>query len=1570
VFGQVVAPAASYLAMVLNGVSALGQTACRLGEVVFVAPLIVPEKGECTLQALLEPDGSFRVISFDSSVNSEMKAHATGRLTSPVVVSSPRVDLEEIQKRCQNSIDLQALASRIVGLEFGPSFQWIDSLWAGQRETVALLRVPQSLQSTDGYWLHPGLIDACFQVAGSSLSDAGDEVWLAFGLHSLEIARNAGGPMWWCHTRQIGESMWDIRLLDTSGATIAQIDGFEVSRAPRSVLTQQRTADWLYRIEWRPQPLHASQHPVGGDWLVVNSRHLSNELAQRLRENGNSVVIEGVDEISTLLNSSSKTWRGVVYPCGEGNGGALPAAAEAITVNVLKVVHALTRSQKRPRLYIATVGSQAVDGTEISESGLAHRPIWGFAKTLAQEYPDLQCTCVDLPPEAASEELDALSQELPAQSRETQVAYRFRQRYVARLVRHREIRKPGLLAPFRLQLADYGSPDHIRMVPLARRAPGPGEVEMEVKACAMNFRDVLVALGLLKDHYKNFLKIELAEDLRLGFDCAGIVVAVGDGVDDFKPGDEVMSSAPGSFASFLTLPRAEVVHKPAELSFETASAIPTVFLTAHYGLLQLAQLKAGERVLVHSAAGGVGQAAVQLAQAVGAEIFATASSGKWPFLKSQGIQHVMNSRTLDFADEILRLTGGVGVDVVLNSLTGPAIEKSFDALKANGRFIEIGKLGIWTAEQAAARRPHATYYSFDFDELIERDATLIHSTLGPVREWFESGRLHPLPITVFPVQDAIEAYHFLQRTRHVGKVVLSFASAEIPAVRADASYLITGGLGGLGLNLARHMVGRGAHHLVLTGRSVASSEAQKTVDQLRAAGANISVISADISNLEDVTRVIAACQAQAPLRGVVHAAGVLDDGVIDNQTAERFARVMAPKVHGAWYLHTQTQSLPLDFFVCFSSMASMVGALGQANYAAANAFLDGLAQYRRASGLPCLSINWGPWAEAGMAASLSVEGEGIKKIDIEEGLQIFDELLTAQRSGPAQIGVWHANWEILQKRLPEGYTITPPFEGGVARSAGVVAAPRVAEKDDLLQRVQGSSATERLALLESIIQKELIEVLRLDAAYNPTAAQPWADIGVDSSMMVELRNRLEAIFKVPLSVERLVRDMNTRSVASFVAERLEEAAAGNREPESVTLTKEEELEKAYQLVAQIPQAFITVEKQQGRQVLSGGRWRCDFASCNYLGLDLHPEVMAAISPAMAEWGVHPSWTRAVASPKIYDDLQRELAEFVGAPATLVFPSISLLHVGVLPILAGYDGVILKDTEAHHSLHEGCIRAQANGAEWVNFPHSDIDDLERKLARYPSGRTKIIATDGVYSMGSSHPPLVDYVRLAKTYNALVYVDDAHGFGIIGERPDPLLPYGYRGNGMVRHFGLDYVSDRIVYVAGMSKAFSSYAAFVTCFDEKMKANLEAAGPYVFSGPTCTASLASALAGLHVNSREGDEKRQYIYRLTRQFVEAVRAIGFEVDNGGYFPIVGVVMGNFDDFSAACQLLWEHDILITPAMYPAVPLERNLVRFSVTAANTAEEVDRAIRALEAVWKRIRGAKAKPASVTQMSQA
>ena len=995
------------------------------------------------------------------------------------------------------------------------------------------------------------------------------------------------------------------------------------------------------------------------------------------------------------------------------------------------------------------------------------------------------------------------------------------------------------------------------------------------------------------------------------------------------------------------------VRKPAGMDFATASAIPSVFCTACHGLNTLGGLTRGQRVLIHAAAGGVGLSAVQVARATGAEIFATASPGKWTYLRSIGIAHVMNSRSADFAEEVLRETGGDGVDIVLNSLNGAAIEASLRCLKKGGRFIEIGKIGIWSAEEVATHRPDVQYHTFELGELAAGDPTAFHAGLEGIRASFDSGEYRALPQVVFPVQRAVEAYRHMQQARQVGKVVLAFPSQEPRRLRQDASYLITGGLGGLGLKVAQRLVADGARHLVLAGRGAPGETVQAAIEALRDAGADVTVVAADVSREADVQRLVATCTSVAPLAGVIHAAGLLRIALVAQQSAASFAEVMAAKVLGAWNLHRATVTLELDHFICFSSMAALVGSPGQSNYAAANAFIDALMHGRRAAGQVGVAIDWGPWAEVGMAAELDMSRVGIDRIDVEGGLAVVSGIMALDSASiPAQLGVLRVRWDVFCERgIPPAYAA---FVSQLTRQT-----ISTASTVHFLTSLRNATEAERLSLVMAQIRETLGSVLGLQPAHFIGPAMPWVDLGLDSLMMVEIKNHLVQSFGLTLPVELMMADVSTERLASHVlgklaaqSDRMSDAAAGSVTvaPESPRRLEDAMWSQVLDRIQALPQAVGTVDDQRGRQVLIGSRWRTDFASCNYLGLDLEPEVMAAIAPAVQRWGTHPSWTRAVASPAPYAELERELALASGAPDTLVFPSISLLHLGVLPVLAGFDGVILKDAAAHHSIHEACLRAQAEGVEWLDFRHNDAADLAEKLAGQRPERTKIIATDGAYSMGGAYPPLPEYARLAALHDATVYVDDAHGFGILGERPDDAMPYGYGGGGIVRHLGLGYAPNRIVYVAGLSKAYSSYAAFVTCDSDRMKARFQASGPYVFSGPTSTASLATALAGLQANRRVGEARRAQILRMTRRLVEAARALDFEVDNEGAFPIVGVVMGAWDQMLSGCRVLWDHDILVTPATYPAVPMNRNLVRFSITAANTDEEIAKAIVALGAV--------------------
>ncbi len=451
------------------------------------------------------------------------------------------------------------------------------------------------------------------------------------------------------------------------------------------------------------------------------------------------------------------------------------------------------------------------------------------------------------------------------------------------------------------------------------------------------------------------------------------------------------------------------------------------------------------------------------------------------------------------------------------------------------------------------------------------------------------------------------------------------------------------------------------------------------------------------------------------------------------------------------------------------------------------------------------------------------------------------------------------------------------------------------------------------------------------------------DLGLDSLAVAELLMEVEIAFEVRLG-DSVIPDLHT---VEDVCEVVRKAARTGTEDSSVSGGISGLQER---MVRQIPQISAVVSEQNDRSVKIDGRWCSDFASANYLGLDLHPAVQASVAEEVKKWGVHPSWTRAVASPQTFGDLEQELAEFIGAKHVLLFPTVTLLHIGVLPILAGGNGVILLDRAAHNSTKEASQLAGARGATIDWFFHNDPKDLERKLEFYRDKSQKIIAVNGVYSMSGAYPNLPEFARLARKHDARVYIDDAHGIGIVGENPTPENPYGEHGNGIVRYFGLRHSGD-IVYVGGMSKAFSSMAAFVTCADEAEKGRLAMASTSVFSGPSPTASVASLRTGLRISrSSEGAAIRGRMLRLTRQLVEGVRALGFPVDNNEMFPLVSVTIGDVSEVIKACNILWEYGILITPALFPAVPIDRGGLRFTVTAANTDEQVRTAITALRKV--------------------
>ncbi|MBF0299061.1 MAG: aminotransferase class I/II-fold pyridoxal phosphate-dependent enzyme [Oligoflexia bacterium] len=493
--------------------------------------------------------------------------------------------------------------------------------------------------------------------------------------------------------------------------------------------------------------------------------------------------------------------------------------------------------------------------------------------------------------------------------------------------------------------------------------------------------------------------------------------------------------------------------------------------------------------------------------------------------------------------------------------------------------------------------------------------------------------------------------------------------------------------------------------------------------------------------------------------------------------------------------------------------------------------------------------------------------------------------------------------------------------------------------------------TTQMSNIESFIVEKISQATKSEIT-DINLDGPLTNTGLDSLQLVELTLKISSWRKVKLPDDFAWKFATIREAAKFVSEQeVDENVWTDLSEEGDTLANFERW-----VASQIPQIVNVVDYQKGRELIIQDKKVIDFASCNYLGFDFHPDIIASIAPAIEKWGVHPSWTRIVASPKIYIELEEHLKELMGAKHIIAFATATLTHVGVLPVLCADGGTIFIDSAAHTSIQEGAHLARAKGATVVTFKHRNLADLERLLEENPKSRRKVIAIDGVYSMSGWWVNLPEYVALAKKHNAYIYLDDAHGFGIIGENPSKENPFGFRGNGIVKHYNLDYSEDRIIYVSVLSKAYSSIGAFITACDEEMMKLIYTAPTIVFTGPIPTASLASAIAGIQVNNREGEKLREVLWERTQQLVQGARKIGFEVDNSTGFPIVFVVIGGIDNVIKGCQILWKHGILITPGIFPAMPLDRGGLRFSVTTVNSKEHVEAALIGLHEVYEAITG--------------
>ena len=1123
-------PGAGFCEMALAAArTALGTSRVEVQTITFDHALRLEPSLPIVCTAVLDRPGELN-FRLESQAKSEARVHASARLSEVTSAKPPPAyDVAALRAAHATPVATDEVWRWFdsQGIQYGPSFRALATSLALSADGASLfadLRLPNSLRTSGrGYTVHPVLLDACFQSVGAFarvVSETNGRLLLPLSVRSLRLHRTDADAAH-CLTRLVAVDAVhvevDIELLDASGRVLLSVDGLTMGSG-----TAEQHADAvacnarLLDITWQTWDIpRATVRPDDGAWLLLDADDAGHRLMSDLEAN---LRMQGFK--SRILSSAGAgkggAWRGQIEdalhqyrPCAvvvvlpRGNEPASPAVSRANISSLIHVTNALRQCERPPRLFVVTCMAQRVLPDDTVQ--LAHAGVRGWLRAIGAELPALHPTQIDVNPRP---DVSLLLSQLLSGSDEDETALRGASTYVARLQRRslghadrRMVDRDATRQGLRMQIRVPGNLQSLEMAAFERRAPGEGEVEVAIQATSVNFADVLVAHG----RYPSF-------DGRaqgLGLDFAGIVTAVGPAVSAFRVGDRVAGlCCGGAWGTYLTCDVRLLVAIPRTLTDAEAAAILTTTATAWYGLADLARIGRGDKVLIHSATGGVGQAAVAIARAAGAEIFATAGSEvRRELLRADGIRHVYDSRSAAFAEEIRRDTAGYGVDIVLNSLTGVAQRAGLGLLAAGGRFIEIGKKDIYggTWLELSPFKHNLSFFAVDLAQMCMTAPPRVQALLSRVMRLVGEEQL-PLPdITTHPLAEAASAIRVVAGAGHSGKLVLTVPRTgryRIPAApecltpfRRDGAYVVTGGLGGLGLFLADAMSAAGAGRVILNARSKPTEAATRVLVAMKARGTEVQVISADIAEPSTARRLVEAATATGlPLRGVLHGAAVVQDGILPSVTEERLHRNWAPKAEGAWHLHAATLKQQLDWFCCFSSVAALFGSPGQSAYAAANSWLDTFTQWRRAQGLPSSAIAWAAWADIGAGAHLAVRGD-TRMIEPREGVYAFETLLRHDRGYAAYVHLDGAPWlTALATRSP--------FGASLAQASEAAGEPARRLRIELRRAPPG----ERPALLRRLIIEHLGVILR--RTVNPDRS--FFDYGLDSLGTLQLLIALEA----------------------------------------------------------------------------------------------------------------------------------------------------------------------------------------------------------------------------------------------------------------------------------------------------------------------------------------------------------------------------------------------------------------------------------------------------------------------------
>jgi polyketide synthase 12 len=1089
VFGAVVVPATAYLDLAL----AVGEHAgcAAVEELSLEVPLVLPDEGDVAVRVVVSAadETGRRGLDVYSRPRDDpapgWTRHATGRLATggPRAADGTR-PLAVWPPAGAEQLDIGGLHDALAdaGFHYGPAFRGLREVWRRGNDLLALATLPQVDGGPAGFGLHPALLDSALHavVAGGVVEVTGEQGWMPFSWSGATLLR-ACGPTVRVRLAPAGDGAVSLAVADEHGRPVARVEAltFRPASAEQVRGGPERS---LFETVWRPVP-PGEQHPRGRCGVLGTRDGLAASL------DPSATLHADIDDVAAVAPTH------VVLCVDDAGAGDLLAAVSDADARVLDCIQRFLVEDRLAESTLVVLTRRAVAaGAQERVESLPGASVWGLVRSAQTEHPG-RLRLVDIDDEVSWTRLpDVLARD------EEQLAVRGGALLAPRLApaapaNHRIAPPAG--GAHRLGIPRRGTLENLTWVPCPEvEAPlASGQVRIAVRAAGLNFRDVTIALGLVD---------RTGIDAGLGSEGAGTVIEVADDVPGLAPGDRVTGIFRGAFGPVAVADHRTLVQVPDGWSYAEAASVPITFLTAYYALFHLTKLEAGQRILVHAAAGGVGMAAVQLARHAGAEVYATASPAKWPVLRRLGLddKHLASSRDLGFVEKFRRSSGGRGVEVVLNCLAREFIDASLALLPEGGSFVEMGKTDIRDPRQVATDHPGVDYQAFD---LWDAGPDRLGEMFRAVLELFAHGRVHLNPVAVRDVRDARAVFREMSRARHVGKLVLEMGDGF-----GGGTVLVTGGTGGVGSLVARHLVERrGVRSLVLVSRrGTAADGAGELRAELEAAGATVRVVACDVADRAGMAGVLAQMPPRDPLTAVVHAAGELADGSVESLTPKGVDRVLRAKVGGAAVLHELTRDRVLSAFVLFSALAGTLGTAGQANYAAANAFLDGLAVQRRAAGLVGTSLCWGWWERSGMTEGLNqvdlsrLRRMGVAAMPAPEALALFDAACARDRAVlvPARVDV-----AALRNRPADE---PPPL---LLRDLAGDRAWRAAPVDDgsgLVAVLAGLSADAAQAAVLDRVRGEVAVVLGHPDATAVDVEAAFTQLGLDSLTSVELGHRL------------------------------------------------------------------------------------------------------------------------------------------------------------------------------------------------------------------------------------------------------------------------------------------------------------------------------------------------------------------------------------------------------------------------------------------------------------------------------